>query len=266
MAILVGVHGWQDRRGEDTRRLRRIFLLSLSGHLCLLVVLSLAPPMQPIRLPPAIQVDLFEVMPAPAARRNPPPAVPALPSESPEAPPAPPPPLPKARGPPQRAPRVTPKARVEPEPIIQRRPRPRELSYEEALKRLEGEVGSELPPLPPVPAPRPAGRTDAPADTSRPSRIQGGVEPELAAWRLAVKRHVASAWITPPEFRKSGLVVEMRVNVAADGSLVGRPELLVSSGNPYYDDNALRALRRASPLPPPPSAGRRILIFSPEDN
>jgi TonB family protein len=55
------------------------------------------------------------------------------------------------------------------------------------------------------------------------------------------------------------------IDVAADGRVLGRPELVASSGNPFYDDNAVRALIRASPLPPPPKAGRQTLVFTPEE-
>jgi len=40
---------------------------------------------------------------------------------------------------------------------------------------------------------------------------------------------------------------------------------VASSGNPFYDDNAVRALVKASPLPAPPKAGRRTIVFTPEE-
>lgn len=69
----------------------------------------------------------------------------------------------------------------------------------------------------------------------------------------------------PPEFRESELDAELVVEVAADGRVLGEPELVRSSGNPFYDDNAIRAIRKSSPLPPPPKAGKRTIIFKSEE-
>jgi outer membrane biosynthesis protein TonB len=91
------------------------------------------------------------------------------------------------------------------------------------------------------------------------------ISAELAAWNLAVKRHVKSHWIMPPEFRESGLAAQLAIWVQASGAIRGQPQLLRTSGNPYYDDNAIRALSRSTPLPPPPAPGRRVLILSAEE-
>ncbi len=69
---------------------------------------------------------------------------------------------------------------------------------------------------------------------------------------MNVKRHLRDKWITPPEFRQAGLMTELEVQIAADGRVLGVPEVIRSSGNPHYDDNTVRAVISASPLPPPP--------------
>ena len=89
--------------------------------------------------------------------------------------------------------------------------------------------------------------------------------PEEAAWMLATKRHIRSVWVTPPDFLNRGLSTELRVDLAADGAVIGEPEVVRSSGDPFADDNAVRALLKASPLPAPPQAGRRTFIFEPEE-
>jgi TonB family protein len=47
--------------------------------------------------------------------------------------------------------------------------------------------------------------------------------------------------------------------------VIGEPEIIRSSGNPFYDDNAKRAILKSSPLPAPPKAGKRSIIFTPEE-
>jgi len=41
--------------------------------------------------------------------------------------------------------------------------------------------------------------------------------------------------------------------------------LLQSSGNPYYDDNTIRALRRTPKLPVPPKPGPIQIYLTPEE-
>jgi TonB family protein len=225
--------------------MRSLLVFSALGHFFLMLALMLTPGAPPLRIPPALTVDLVAALPpsptpsAPVPAAPPKPKVKLLPKQAPPA-------LPKAK----------PKAKPKPEPAIQRRARPKELAYEDALAKLRGEVDAEplLAAAPPVPA-------------ASPGRAARGlaVAPELLAWHQAVKRHVRSVWITPPEFRDRGLAAELVIDVAADGRVLGRPELVASSGNPFYDDNAVRALLRASPLPAPPKAGRRTIVFTPEE-
>jgi TonB family protein len=165
----------------------------------------------------------------------------------------------------------TPVAKPEPapkreaEPIAKRPERPKELSYDDALAKLRGELGDDAN----SPLAEPLARAATPAVTAAPSAGQPSagvmVSPEVAAWNLAVMRHIRSVWITPPEFRESGLAAQLEIDVSIDGQVLGTPELVRSSGNPAYDDNAIRAVVRASPLPPAPSAGRRTLIFTSEE-
>ena len=84
-------------------------------------------------------------------------------------------------------------------------------------------------------------------------------------WLRETRAHVQRAWITPREFLNRGLETHLSVRLAADGSVIGEPVIVRSSGDPYWDDNAVRALRRASPLPPPPEPGEWPFAFSPEE-
>lgn len=49
----------------------------------------------------------------------------------------------------------------------------------------------------------------------------------------------------------SDIVVIVRVRVNPDGSLIGLPDVVESSGFPEYDDAAVRAVLKAAPLPIP---------------
>ena len=235
------------RRGETAGQMRSLLLLSAAGHILLVLALGLAPAPAPLRMPPVLTVDLVAALPSAP--------VPAPPAPAPAA-------KPKVKILPKKAPPAVVKAKPKPkpEPVLRRRERPKELKYEDALAKLRGEVDA----APLLVAPSPAAAAAPEASSGRPG--QGlRVAPELLAWHLAVKQHVRRVWITPPEFRDRGLAAELVIDVAADGTVLGQPELVASSGNPFYDDNAVRALVKASPLPAPPKAGRRTLVFTPEE-
>ena len=96
---------------------------------------------------------------------------------------------------------------------------------------------------------------------------EGGVlvNEEARAWMAAVRRHVRSRYITPPEFLDRALVTLLQVLLTAEGEVLGAPEVILGSGDPFWDDNAIRTVRKASPLPPPPEAGTWTFAFSSED-
>ncbi|GAG35298.1 unnamed protein product, partial [marine sediment metagenome] len=73
------------------------------------------------------------------------------------------------------------------------------------------------------------------------------------------------SWITPPDFQNRGLSTELRVRLGPTGEVLGTPVVVRSSGDPYWDDNVIRALMKASPLPAPPEPGDWPFLFSPEE-
>lgn len=193
--------------------------------------------------PAAIQVDLLGSLPAPRAEVKP-----------------------RAKKP---APaKVQPKPVVRPKKIIlpqnpspsPRRPRPeppKQYAYDDALASLREELGETLSDE--VEEQGPDTSTGAAA-----SRQGVALDRDTAAWMLATRRHVRSVWVTPPEFLERPLRTELSVVVLSDGSVGGAPEVVVSSGDPFWDDNAVRAILNASPLPPPPKAGSWRLRFTPK--
>ncbi|MBW2501210.1 MAG: TonB family protein [Deltaproteobacteria bacterium] len=156
-----------------------------------------------------------------------------------------------------------PKPAPQPAPV---RPAPDpELSYEEAMAALDQELGvdetAEL--LTPT---TPGEATGAPAESSgQPASSRGVVvSPELAAWSLATRRRVQSVWVTPAAFRGRGLATHLELRLSATGEVLGEPRVVGSSGDPYFDDNAVRAVLKANPLPAPPKPGLRVFVFRSE--
>ena len=68
-----------------------------------------------------------------------------------------------------------------------------------------------------------------------------------------VKQRVKQSWIVAEP--KPGLTAVVRFGIMASGEVVG-VELVERSGDSVFDESAMRAVRKASPLPPPPEAYR----------
>ena len=68
-----------------------------------------------------------------------------------------------------------------------------------------------------------------------------------------VKHRVKQSWIVAEH--KSGLTAVVRFGILANGEVVGM-ELAERSGDSVFDESAMRAVRKADPLPPPPEAYR----------
>ncbi len=69
--------------------------------------------------------------------------------------------------------------------------------------------------------------------------------------------------------KRSDLEVTVRFGIQENGEIVGL-KIVQNSGDPSYDDSVFRAVRRASPLPPPPESYRKDfmdveLMFRPKD-
>ena len=254
----LGTTAWLDDLEEERRRRYRHALIGSGiGHVLLIAMLAFAPEPDPIAFPQAITVDLVAALPtAPAA-------APAPPKPDPAPVPPPPPPKPQVKILPKDAPTPVAKPKPKPKPEVKRRERPKELSYEDALASLREDLGEQTP------APEPVVEAEA-KPTAAPAPVPGSklgipVAPEVAAWNLAVMRHIRENWPVPAEFRDSGLAAQLVIDVGPNGAVLGAPKVVRSSGNPYFDDNAESAVLRASPLPAPPQSGRRTLIFTSEE-
>lgn len=241
---------WLDTRWTEGRqRAQRYALiwaggLSLAMHLTLVAVMLWVDVPPPAPLGPVVTVDLLASLPSAAPASRPAPAPAARPRPK------------KVLLPKEAAPLSTKPKPVAPSPEPRPQPRPEELEYEDALATLRQEMGEVTSPSAPA---------EPTADASPAAGRASPLSAELQQWVIATRRHVRQSFVTPPEFRGQGLVAELEVRLTATGEVLGTPRVVRSSGNPFWDDNAVRALRRASPLPAPPEAGRWPFSFRSED-
>jgi outer membrane biosynthesis protein TonB len=241
---------------ERRREFRRMAAWSVGAHTFLLALALISPGFRSSSsLPPSdvISVDLVSL--APARALPPPPKSSAKPAPPAEKPPPPEPPKPKEVVLPKHAERDP----VKPKPVAQPEPQP-DKSLEDLLADFRKEAGETEP------APTPQPETTAVAPTGVPNAGAGvRVSPEVMAWIRKAKAHVRGAWVVPPGFRMEALETHVAVELDASGAVIGEPRITRRSGNPWYDEGVVRGIQKASPLPPPPSAGEWDFVFLPED-
>lgn len=247
---------------EEQRRFTRLLTGSLVVHAAVFAALALAPQPSAPPLPEVLRVDLVAGLPGapPAARRPPSPAPPE--PVPPQAPPQPQPqPQPKQVVLPKEAPKAVPKKRVAPPPPA----RPEPIEYDDALAQLRSELGESVP----SEAPADTGSAEEVSDaeilaTTAPGDAGATLDQDTARWVIATQRHVRSKYVTPPEFRGRGLTTGVEVRLTATGDVVGTPKVVRPSGDPFFDDNAVRAVMASTPLPAPPRSGAWTFSFSGE--
>jgi outer membrane biosynthesis protein TonB len=278
--------GWHDEHTPDhRRRLRNAMLVSIAIHGSIFAAFAISPPRPIAPMPQVLTVELVTGPPSGARASRPKPAPPAPRPKAPEAPPPPPPPPapPLAKAPvqvlpeesPGRIRKVEPEApppkkivKAEPKPAPPRPKREEELSYDAAMAELGLDETEEF--LEALPGARKeeetsSGSPEAATGSEQPS-AGAAISPELARWNHATQRRIQRKWVTPPNLRNRGLATTLEVRLTLAGELIGPPKVAGTSGDPYFDDNAVRAVLSAAPLPPPPKAGRRIFLFRSEGN
>jgi colicin import membrane protein len=230
-------------RIEDARRREFRRLLGYSGvaHLLLLLAFTFSPRPGGTALPAVVRVDLVAAAPArarpAAAKPKPRPRKTVLPAQ------------------PTRAPKPAPKPEPKPEPVAKPEPAAEpQVDYDDFLEKLREEAGEAEEPV-----------EMASAASARPGTGRGvPVTPEVMAWMRSAKVHVTRAWVLAPGFRTQPLSAEIRVRLSASGVVLGT-RVVRRSGNPWYDESVERAIKKASPLPPPPEADEWLFVFRPED-
>ena len=115
-------------------------------------------------------------------------------------------------------------------------------------------------------APQPAQTAALPQPAGFPGGTGPQISPEVAAWMRLAKIHIRGVWVVPPGFRTQTLEAHVAVRLDAAGAVTGEPRITRRSGNPWYDEGVVRAIRKASPLPAPPEADEWVFIFVPQDS
>ena len=233
---------------EDARRreFRRLLAYSGIAHLALLLVFTFSPRPAGTALPAVVRVDLVAAAPATAK------PAPAQPAAKPK------PPKPKKTvlpTQPRKAPKPKPKPVAEPKPVAKPKPAAEpQADYDDVMAQLRKQAGEVKGPA-----------VGAGAGSGLPSAGRGiPVSPEVMAWMRRAKVHVTRAWVLAPGFRTQSLTTEIRVRLNAGGQVLGT-RVVRRSGNPWFDESVERAIKKASPLPPPPEADEWLFVFRPED-
>jgi colicin import membrane protein len=255
---------------ERERAFRRALYISVGAHLVLLGLAFVNPFQSRSYERPAgvMNVSLVAAVPgAQAAAARPAAKPPAKPKEPPKEAAKPvPPPEPQVRADkkllPKEAVQAPKPAPPKPKPAV--KPPEKELDYDDALSSLREELGepedaAEAPdPELLASVKRPAGGPAGMGGTGDP------LDPLIAAWIKRVKIHVSRAWVLEPSLKRQIIEAEIVVSLDASGRVLG-VEVQRRSGNPYYDESVVRALEKASPLPPPPEDGDWAFVFTPQD-
>lgn len=227
-----------------------------------------APPPEPPKPPPP-KPEPPKPTPPPRAEA----VIPKTPEKEPEKPKAKPEPEPKpeppkpepqvAKAPPKPEPKPEPPAAQAPPPKPPApKPAPKQESYDDLLADLRAERGESRPDKVERPSRTASAATQSAA--SGAGRPGAAASPEIAGWVRAVQIHVGQAWMLPPDMRGRKLMAELLVDLDARGRVLSEPRLVRSSGDARFDENAVRAIQKASPLPPPPDEGVWTIGFCPE--
>jgi protein TonB len=83
-------------------------------------------------------------------------------------------------------------------------------------------------------------------------RSMGGGElrpPEFFAYKRILEEHIRSGWNWP--YADQNLATEIEFSLSPDGD-ISNLSIVVSSGSREFDDSVIRAVKKASPAPPPP--------------
>jgi len=133
-------------------------------------------------------------------------------------------------------------------------PSPDEQKLAEALGQVQKELEEReaTAQVPPAAAGAPEG--SGPGSPTGASNGQvGAADPGLAQYQSSVRSKIIRTWVRANTGPDDGQAIRTRVQVRinASGQVIGK-NVVKGSGSESFDLSALRAIERASPLPPPP--------------
>lgn len=213
--------------------------LAAAVHVALLVLLVYGVRWQ-TRSPEAVEVELVRAVPAPPAAVVEPPPVPAPPPKvepkpEPKIEPKPAPPKPDIALKEKEKPK--PKPEPKPVPKVEPKPEPDKASRQlqaEALKRDAAEIEAR--------------KTEQEHAQMKAAQAAAASSRAVISWKQKVSAKI-KANIVRPQNLTGNPEVEFKIVLLPDGSLLGEPELVKSSGIPALDQTIERAIKKSMPLP-----------------
>jgi TonB family protein len=168
---------------------------------------------------------------------------------------------------------ATKKEAVKPKRIERKKAKPQvdqSKALEKRIKRLQRKVAEERAMENAIS--RLESRVQARGGSSAISGVAGGnvqASTAMQVYSALLQAHVHRFWRLPDSSKFKGLVAKVAFRVRRDGHLE-KFWLDKSSGNHLFDESALKAIKRADPLPPFPSGIRERTLdlgfrFRPED-
>ncbi len=135
---------------------------------------------------------------------------------------------------------------------------PQPISIDE--RRRERRQPEPEPPAPaPVPTPPPPPEEPEPRPRGKSTQVSEEAEifAEFAYYRVAMRNKISALW-SPPR-ASTELVCAVRFRIVRSGAVIGA-RIERSSGLPFFDHTALRAVSEASPLMPLPTDFPRDVV------
>jgi TolA protein len=107
--------------------------------------------------------------------------------------------------------------------------------------------------------------TEEPAEGSLTGSTEGtstqGVSGD--AYATAIFTAIRSNWVTPTglitDSELAELVAKIRLSIGEDG-ILSNPIVQKSSGNQYFDDSCIQAVKATGKVPPPPAKFKHIVL------
>ena len=228
-------------------------MFSMIVHICAMILLNNIS-LMPKRITPRAHLIIVDLLPA-EVKPAPPPVAAPEPKKNPPQPEEKKPPVPEKKeevtiAKPEPKPVPKPKPKPEPKPVPKKTP-PKvdpEQQRQAAIARIKAQLEQ---------------KNAEEAERRESAAVAGSL---LDIWKSLVDQQVRRFWVIPDTLAdRRDLEAVIIMEIDKNGHLTGTT-IEKSSGNPHYDQSALRAATKAAPFPPPPMGEAPVkvgLIFTP---